>query len=137
MELVQSLSPTNFEWFVSNIYCQLGYLNLGKVGESTQKDTDLILLSPDKKRVLVQIKTSTTQEEFNEYAKKFKDETEAYFIHHTGTIDTTKAPNKALKLKHIDELLKRVEDEIPNKIPALLEWLKLKCYFGTLESAKA
>jgi hypothetical protein len=129
--LIKSLSPTNFELFISNIYSQLGYLNLTQVGGSTQKDTDLILLSPEKTRLLIQIKTSANQDTFNRYAEIFKGEEEAYFIYHTGSI--SKIPGKTLKPLHIDELLNDVK---PANRSLLLEWLKLKCYFGTVEGTE-
>lgn len=133
-ELIKSLSPTNFEWFVSNIYCQLGYLNLVEVGGSTQKNTDLILLSPTNDRVLVQIKTSANQAVFDKYAEIFEGEEDARFIYHTPEKGTIKQGKKRLKPKHIDDLLNEVKKEDRS---ILLEWLKLKCYFGTVESAKA
>ncbi|MCS6267583.1 MAG: hypothetical protein H2174_08475 [Vampirovibrio sp.] len=62
INLIKGLYHANFELFVANIYIQKGYILLERVGGSTQKDTDLVLLSPDKKRVLVQIKTSEVTE---------------------------------------------------------------------------
>jgi hypothetical protein len=87
IDLIKGLYHANFELFVANIYIQKGYILLERVGGSTQKDTDLVLLSPDKKRVLVQIKTSANQYDFDEFAKTFKDDLkdneEAHFIYHS------------------------------------------------------
>jgi hypothetical protein len=140
INLIKGLYHANFELFVANIYIQKGYILLERVGGSTQKDTDLVLLSPDKKRVLVQIKTSANQYDFDEFAETFKDDLkdneEAHFIYHSlddGEIKECKDYPK-LKLKHINEIWEKVEEK---NQAVLREWLELKCYFGTLESAKA
>lgn len=136
---VKTLAPTYFEVFVATIYTQLGYYLLEPIGGSSQKNTDLVLQSSDmKKRLLIQIKTSTKQQDFDNYAEIFETELqdgeEAYFIYHTPEKGTIKQGNKRLKPKHLNDLLNEVEEENRD---VLLKWLKLKCYFGTLESDEA
>ena len=134
---VKTLAPTYFEVFVATIYILLDYYLLEPIGGSSQKNTDLVLQSSDmKKRLLIQIKTSTKQKDFDNYAEIFETELqegeEAYFIYHKPEKGTIKQGNKRLKPRHINDLLNEVEEENRD---VLLKWLKLKCYFGTLESA--
>ena len=123
---------------MANIYIQLGYILLERVGGSTQKHTDLVLLCPENKRVVVQIKTTAEQNDFdnfNMYAETFKDESEAYFIYHTQKGNISKTEYEKIELVYIDKLLEWVENE--EHIKRLKEWLKLKCCFGTVETTKA
>jgi hypothetical protein len=136
LQLAKTLAPSDFELFVANIYTQLGYYLLEPIGGSSQKHTDLVLVTPQKKRLLIQIKARTDQNEFKDYAEIFEKELqseneEAYFIYHTGSI--SEIEGKKLKALHIDELLNDVK---PANRSLLLEWLKLKCYFGTVEGTE-
>ena len=133
--LIKGLHHSDFELLVANIYIQLGYILLERVGGSNQKHTDLVLLSPENKRVVVQIKTTAGQNDFNNfnvYAEAFKDESKAYFIYHTQKGNISKTQFEKIELVYIDKLLKWVENE--EHLKRLKEWLKLKCYFGKIES---
>ncbi|MCS6267581.1 MAG: hypothetical protein H2174_08465 [Vampirovibrio sp.] len=89
---------------------------------------------------LFSVTSSANQYDFDEFAETFKDDLkdneEAHFIYHSlddGEIKECKDYPK-LKLKHINEIWEKVEEK---NQAVLREWLELKCYFGTLESAKA
>lgn len=71
--LIIKLSPKDFEVFVDLIFRQTGYQRINVIG-GPQKTKDIELLSPvTNERILVQVKSSSTFKQYEEYETRFSD----------------------------------------------------------------
>ena len=70
---IQKLMPKDFEVFIDLIFRQAGYLRTNSIG-GFQSVKDIELLAPvTGERILVQIKSETTLQQFKEYEAHFKE----------------------------------------------------------------
>ncbi|MCE7055749.1 restriction endonuclease [Algoriphagus sp. AGSA1] len=68
---IQKLMPKDFEVFIDLIFRQAGYLRTNSIG-GVQKEKDIELKAPvTGERILVQVKSSTTLRQFQEYESHF------------------------------------------------------------------
>lgn len=108
-ERLQHMRPKPFETLVEKLFNKAGWLTRGQAGGSL-KTIDLDLWHPLlNKRAIVQIKTQTTQAEFDKYANDFKqwDMDEGYFVYHS-TKKTIQNNTQHMKLIDGDEISKLV-----------------------------
>jgi hypothetical protein len=130
LNMVKTLSPYDFELFVANIYSQLSYLHYSEIGGSLQKDTDLVLLKPETfNRITVQIKTQTTEEEYEKYCSRLNVSESAEFVYHTSKEKLIS--KEKIKVLQIENLMEKITEE--DKQLLLLKWLKEKCKFGVIQ----
>lgn len=87
LPLIKNLSWQDFELLVDLLFANAGWKRMGVLGK-TEKYIDIDLLVPvNGKRAFVQIKSSSTQEELDEYIEKFESigiYSEMYYVVHTA-----------------------------------------------------
>ena len=87
LPLIKNLSWQDFELLVDLLFANAGWKRMGVLGK-TEKYIDIDLLMPvNGKRAFVQIKSSSTQEELDEYIEKFESigiYSEMYYVVHTA-----------------------------------------------------
>jgi hypothetical protein len=83
--LLRRLTPKDFELLVDLVFSSSGWRRQGVLGK-TQKDIDLSLLLPSTgERACVQVKSSTTQRQLDEYMARFDASfTKIFWVFHTG-----------------------------------------------------
>ncbi len=86
---IQKLMPKDFEIFIDLIFRQAGYLRTNSIG-GVQKEKDIELIAPvTDERILVQVKSSTTLRQFQEYESHFANIKESesynrfYYVYHS------------------------------------------------------
>jgi len=86
LPLIQLLTWKDFELLVDLLFVNAGWKRVGVLGK-TEKDIDLDLLMPvNGRRAFVQVKSSSTQTEFENYVEAFTDNDmydEMYYVVHT------------------------------------------------------
>jgi hypothetical protein len=92
---IQLLHPKDFELLVELIFSASGWRRVSVLG-GNQKDTDLDLELPTTgERALVQVKSSTTQAEFDRYAELLQNPDTPYsrlfYAFHTGCVSSSNA----------------------------------------------
>ena len=89
--MMKKLIPQDFELLVDLVFTASGWRRLGAVG-GTQKTIDLDLILPTTgERAFVQVKSNTTQTEFDEYAKEFQflgSYQKMFYVYHSGEVET-------------------------------------------------
>lgn len=86
--LIKKLRPPEFEDLVGIIFSSSGWRRLGRVG-GTQKTVDIELMLPStQEHAFVQVKSSTTQKEFERYISSMDQMSvnKMFFVYHTGKI---------------------------------------------------
>jgi hypothetical protein len=86
MQLIQNLTWQDFELFVELLFSQSGWRRISSIGK-TQKTLDIELELPStNERAIVQIKSQTTQKQFDSYHKEFlaMGADKYFYIYHTG-----------------------------------------------------
>ncbi len=121
LPLIKSLTWKDFELLVDLLFVNAGWKRLGVVGK-TEKDIDLDLMMPvNGRRAFVQIKSSSTQTEFDEYLHTFAKNDiyhEMYFVVHT--VET------ALQIKDCGRPVTVINDKALSKLvvnSGMIEWL--------------
>lgn len=108
--LIKHLQWKDFEILIDLIFRQAGWQRLGVMGK-TQKTLDLDLLSPvTNEKAIVQIKSSSTRDEFLHYAKEFgkmKDYNKLFYVVHSPTIKLrSEGKNDKIRLLLLDAITK-------------------------------
>lgn len=93
VRMMRLLTPKDFELLVDHVFTSSGWRRLGIVG-GTERTVDMELILPStQERAFVQVKSATTQREFDdEYRPAFVRMREAdvfhrmFFVFHTGTV---------------------------------------------------
>jgi len=90
LELMQLLTPQDFELLVDLVFSSSGWRRVGIVGK-TQKTLDLDLILPSTgERAFVQVKSKTSSEELAEYIARIDDGPydRMFFVFHSGEAET-------------------------------------------------
>lgn len=86
LPLIKNLTWKDFELLVDLLFVNAGWKRIGVLGK-TEKDIDLDLLMPvNGRRAFVQVKSSSTQSEFEEYVETFSSNSlydEMYYVVHS------------------------------------------------------
>ena len=109
-DLLKMLHPKDFEYIIELIFQYSGWKKLTP-GAGVEKDLDLDLLMPlTNERAFVQIKSQTTNTQYNEYKEIFKkhevDYDRFYYVYHTWenkNIDD-KIEDKKINFLNIDKI---------------------------------
>jgi len=110
--LMRMLTPQDFELLVDLVFSTSGWRRISVVG-GTQDTLDIDMSLPSTgEKAFVQVKSQTTQNEFNNYIAKFLERADLYnrmfFVYHTGQISN---PNDSrVTLIGPEELAKMVID---------------------------
>lgn len=87
--LICKLTPEDFELFVELIFSQSGWQRISPIG-GTQKTIDLEFVQPlTNERVIVQVKSKTSQKELDEYLEKLSDHAADYSFYVFHSSDAT------------------------------------------------
>jgi len=91
-ELIKSLTWQDFEVLIELVFVQSGMRRMSRTG-GTKKTTDIDLKNPiTSETAFVQVKSSTTQSQLDEYIKRKSaeksDVDRMYYVFHTGKADT-------------------------------------------------
>jgi hypothetical protein len=117
--MMRLLTPQDFEVLVDLIFASSGWRRLGPVGK-THKTIDIELELPSTKdRAFIQVKSATTQAEFDAYQRDFEqsDSQKMFFAYHTGQV---RSENSGVVLLGPDRLARMVLDA------GLVSWLMRK-----------
>jgi hypothetical protein len=121
LPLIKSLTWKDFELLVDLLFVNAGWKRLGVLGK-TEKDIDLDLMMPvNGRRAFVQIKSSSTQAEFDKYLCTFTENDiyhELYFVVHTLKTD--------LQIKDCERPVTVINDKALSKLvvnSGMIEWL--------------
>lgn len=117
--LIKLLTWSDFEVLVDLVFSRLGWQRIGIIG-GPQKTTDLELIQPlTGERAIVQVKASTTQQEFDSYAARFAELSvdKAFYVYHTSKLSVVCDEHKAVRLIGPQELSMHVLNA------GLLQWL--------------
>lgn len=122
-DIIKLLQPKDFEYFVDLIFMRSGWIKQTP-GAGTEQDIDLDLVHPFiKERVFVQIKSSTSQKQFEEYLNKYNKHDiydKLIYVYHSSKkniecnkedvmiIENEKLASLALELGLVDLLMKKV-----------------------------
>lgn len=106
---IKHLDPFDLELLVDLIFSSSGWRRVSRVGK-TEKTTDIVLILPTTgDKALVQVKSKTTQQEFEDYQVKFGELQSRYsrmfYVYHTGTVRNR---NKNVFLIGADKLARMV-----------------------------
>lgn len=106
--LIKNLSWQDFELLIDLLFSNAGWKRVSVLGK-TEKDIDIDLLMPvSGKRAFVQIKSSSNQDELNEYMEKFEANPtydEMYYITHTNSEKLVAGHSKkSVKLIGVEDL---------------------------------
>jgi len=105
--MIQLLTPKDFELLVDLLFSSSGWRRLGVLGKTT-KTVDLELELPStRERPFVQIKSATTQAEFDAYENAFSQSElqRMFYAYHTGDVISH---NQSVTLLGRDELARMV-----------------------------
>jgi hypothetical protein len=103
--LIKSLTDKDFEILVSLIFSNSGWRRLSGTG-GTQKTIDFELENPViGESAFVQVKTKTTQKEFDYYVQKKRDSYYArmFYVYHTGTVTSQEEDISVWDLNKVTE----------------------------------
>ena len=107
--LIKGLTPYDFETLIDLIVTKSGYSRLGQVG-GFQKDIDMhYSYGLSNKHMIVQVKTATSQKQFNEYDEIFASrisnnlEISAMYVFHTPSTLVSSENVKLMNIKTISE----------------------------------
>lgn len=121
LPLIKSLTWKDFELLVDLLFVNAGWKRLEVLGK-TEKDIDLDLMMPiNGRRAFVQIKSSSTQAEFDKYLHTFTENDmyhEMYFVVHTL--------KKELQFKNCERPVTVINDKALSKLvvnSGMFEWL--------------
>ena len=121
LPLIKSLTWKDFELLVDLLFVNAGWKRIGILGK-TEKDIDLDLLMPvNGRRAFVQVKSSSTQAEFNDYLSTFSENDlydEMYFVVHTLEME--------LQVKDCGRPVTVINDAALSKLvvnSGMIEWL--------------
>ena len=117
-ELIQGLGWKDFEILVDLIFARSGWQRFSDLGKQ-QKGIDLeVYLPTNQKKAFVQIKSTTTVPEIQEYIDRYKSGyDEMYFIYHSGSISPDLFKEDNVFILGVERVANRVVDL------GLIEWL--------------